>query len=177
MVLIQLTTAPNVVYDVINTKETDVTRIANTIGKEAWAEVHKQSKASQSALAHAFAEVSVDGVYDDALSGELTIMLDRMLRPKRVKFVPAPRVVEVHEEEEATKKPTKPKAPAKPKQPTSPKKPKQPSKADLVREVIKANPKADAAKLIELVIADANIDIPDARVKIYVTENIVKVRG
>lgn len=172
MILIQLTTAPNVVYDVINSTETDVTRLANTVGKEAWAEVHKQSKASQSALAHAFAEVCVDGEYDDALSGELTIALDKMLRPKRVKFVPAPRVVEVHEEE-ATKKPTKPKAPAKPKKPGAPKKP---TKADAIRELISSNPEADVAKLVDL-LRDSDIDIPEKRLKASINYCIDSVRG
>ena len=50
------------------------------------------------------------------------------------------------------------------------------SKAVQVRELIALHPKASANELITLVIG-SDIDIPDGRVKVYVNENIKRVRG
>ncbi|RKZ93561.1 MAG: hypothetical protein DRQ40_07505, partial [Gammaproteobacteria bacterium] len=53
---------------------------------------------------------------------------------------------------------------------------KKPSKAVQVRELIAMHPKAGANELITLVIG-SDINIPDSRVKVYVNENIKRVRG
>lgn len=89
MTEIILTHAPGATYEILDVSGASVKELAKVVSKDTWQKVHAASAKHKSAVAHAFAEVYVDGTYDDELSGELTIALDDKLRPK---VKPVPRV-------------------------------------------------------------------------------------
>lgn len=136
--------------------------------KEQWVKLHQRVRAETKLgdkYAAAFAEV-YGPEYSEAMSEAVTIALDKatdayaMPEPEAK---PEPKAVE-----------PKPQ-PAKKAAVKKPAKSAKGSMAQQVRDMIAANPKLGAEKLIEKAYADLNM--PLARAKVYVTGNLKRVRG
>lgn len=146
MTEIVLTHAPGATYDTLDVSGASASELAKAVDKKTWQAVHDASQKHTSKVAHAFAEVYVDGDYDDELSGELTVALDRKLRPKTK---PLPKV--------------KPKAKTDPvveqKKPT----PRSQSVSAQVKAVVAENTDKTRDELLPIV--KEKVDAPDSRLK------------
>jgi hypothetical protein len=172
MVKVVLTSTPctdveTITVKVPKGKKPTVALLKDAVSKDKWKEIHAASDELRKAgntLAAAFAEVHNGKKYDDELSGELTVALDEMIAP------PVPKVkVKVGKKKDGTTGPV-----AADKKPAATK-PKGKSVAAQVREMIKDNPKLGIPELIELVVKEGLL--PEGRAKVYVRENVKRVRG
>lgn len=157
-VAIQLTSAPGIITKTLTLKSKKVDDMVAK-AKDEWPAIQTAAKDSKNNLAMAFAEIEVDGKYDDELSGKVTFALEALFAPK----VPVAAQKPVSNTKAPVTRRVTPQG-------------NTPNKASQVRSMVADNPKADAAQLMEMVEA-SDIGIPKGKIKDYVIGSIKTVRG
>ena len=176
MITIKLTYTPIKVAQTITVKKKNAT-IADMVAacKAHWpkvvARVEDETKAG-STYAMPFAEVYAPE-YSDELSGDLSIALDGTVKPKAKAVPPKPLAKVVIPASKATR-PSKMR-PATASSRAHKTKVSKVSKAEMVRELIRSNPKKDVDALIVMAIDE--LEMTQGKAKVYVTENVPRVRG